>query len=84
MPRTIEEKLETWWTQYGQVRIYEDVTIIELADDHALAELKTVTNLENVMIAEISPRLVLIPKTAVQSLSEQLEKAGYMPQIADR
>ncbi|MBV7337375.1 helicase-associated domain-containing protein [Chloroflexi bacterium TSY] len=81
MPRTIEEKLETWWTQYGQVRVYEDVTIIELADDHALAELKSVTDLEKVMIAEISPRLVLIPKTAVQSLSEQLEKAGYMPQI---
>lgn len=79
MPETIHSKLSEWWQAYGQVRIYEDVTIIEFGDDYALAEMKAVTSLENYLIAEISPRLVLIPQDAVPFLTAELEKAGYTP-----
>ena len=68
---------------YGRVRLYQDVTLIEFGDDYALAEMKAVTSLDKVMIAEISPRLVLIPKDAAASLSAELVKAGYTPQQAN-
>jgi hypothetical protein len=80
MPTPIKKRLTTWWAAYGQLRLYQDVTIIEFGDDHALAEMKAVTSLNTVLIAELSPRLVLIPKGAVATLAAELEKAGYTPQ----
>ena len=43
-------------------------------------ELKAATSLSKVLLAELSPRLVMIPKTAVAALVAELEKAGYTPQ----
>lgn len=80
IPPSIQQRLTAWWEAYGQLRLYQDVTIIEFGDDHALAEMKAVTNLKAVLIAEISPRLVLIPKSAIATLAAELEKAGYTPQ----
>jgi hypothetical protein len=53
--------------------------MIEFADDYALAEMKAVTSLERYLIAEISPRAVLIPEEIVEFLTAELEKAGYTP-----
>lgn len=84
MPDHIHTRLETWWQGYGQVRIYENITVIEFDDDYVLAEMKAATSLSQHLIAEISPRLVLIPAEAVDSLSAELEKAGYTPKQTDR
>lgn len=83
MPEHIRARLETWWQGYGQVRLYKNVTVIEFNDDYALAEMKAVTSLSQKLIAEISPRLVLIPAEAVGSLTLELEKAGYTPKQTD-
>lgn len=80
VPAAVKKRLSAWWAGYGQLRLYQDVTIIEFGDDHALTEMKAVTNLSAVLIAEISPRLVLIPQSAVTTLAAELEKAGYTPQ----
>src|SRR5690606_5668273 len=69
MPDHIRARLETWWQGYGQVRLYENVTVIEFSDDYALAEMKAVTSLSQHLIAEISPRLALVPAEAVDSLT---------------
>lgn len=82
MPKAIRDQLTAWWDAYGQVRIYENVTIVEL-DDYALAEMKAVTPVEEYIIAEISPRLIIIPEKAVAPLIEALEKAGYTPKQTD-
>lgn len=79
MPPLIQHTLAHWWEGYGQVRLYRDVTVIEFADDHALLEMKTVTSLEKYLLAEISPRLVMIPAGVVDLLTAELEKAGYTP-----
>ncbi len=81
MPAAIQEKLKEWQQAYGQARLYQNITLIEFADDHALAEMKAVTSLEDHLIAEISPRLVLISKDSTQILSAELEKAGYTPKL---
>ncbi len=84
MPTAIEERLRGWWQNYGQIRLYEQVSLIELADDYALAELKAVTSLNQHIIAELSPRLILIPKTAIEPLQAELQKAGYTPKVEEQ
>jgi hypothetical protein len=84
IPEAISARLNEWWQAYGQVRIYENVTVIEFGDEYALAEMKAVTSLEKHLIAEISPRLVLIPQAAVEPLAAELEKAGYLPKQTDQ
>ncbi len=79
MPEAIREQLTQWWAAYGRVRIYENLTVIELGDDYALAEIRSVTGLAQHLIAEISPRLVIVNQDAVPTLMAELEKAGYTP-----
>ena len=83
-PKTIQDKLSQWWAAYGKVRIYENVTIIEFADDYALSEMKAMTSLEQYLIAEINPRLILINADAASMLAAELEKSGYTPKLIDR
>ena len=83
IPSPINDRLTHWWQSYGQVRLYEQVSLIELADDYALAELKAVTSLSQHIIAELSPRLVLIPQAAIEPLQAELQKAGYTPKVEE-
>jgi hypothetical protein len=82
MPEAIHSQLRQWWEAYGRVRIYENLTVIEFGDDYALAEIRaalSATSLEQLLVAEISPRLVIINKEAIPVLTAELEKAGYTP-----
>ncbi|MCZ7669764.1 MAG: helicase-associated domain-containing protein [Chloroflexi bacterium] len=79
MPAAMQQQLSAWWEAYGQVRLYEKVTVIEFGDEYALAEMKAATSLEKYLVAEISPGLIIIPAEAVDSLVAELEKAGYTP-----
>ena len=81
MPRSVRSQLFQWWNSYGQTRIYRNATLIEFGDDYALTEMKAVTGLEKALVAELSPRLVLIDRAAVAELVAQLEKAGYTPKV---
>jgi len=81
MPRAVRGQLNRWWQAYGQTRIYRNATLIEFGDDYALSEMKAVTSLEKAIVAEFSPRLVLIDRDAVTDLVAQLEKAGYTPKL---
>lgn len=83
MPDSVREPFAQWWADYGRVRLYQDVTIIEFADEYAIEEMKLNTTLADVMVGQLSPKLVIIPKTAVSDLKQQLEKAGYTPKVTD-
>ncbi len=84
VPAVIREQLAAWWQMYGQVRLYRRVTLIEFADDHTLLEMKAATSLAERLIAELSPRAVLIPADAVEPLVAELENAGYTPKITEQ
>jgi hypothetical protein len=79
MSEPIRSQLDAWWQSYGRVRIYQDLTVVEFGDEYALAEMKATTTLEQSLVAEISPRLVIIRPDAVDPLIAQLERAGYTP-----
>lgn len=84
LPDAIRSQLTAWWEAYGQVRLYENVTIIEFGDEYALAEMKAATSLEKHLVAEISPNLVIIPVNAIDTLVGELEKAGYTPKQTNK
>jgi len=84
MPRTIKDQLKAWHNAYGQVRLYENVTVIEFGDEYALAEMKAATSLEKHLVAQISPTLVIIPVSSVELLVSELEKAGYTPKQTNK
>jgi hypothetical protein len=79
----IQTQLTDWWKAYGRIRIYENLSVIEFGDEFALAEMKAVTALEQYIVAEISPRLVLVSPQAVAPLMAELEQAGYTPKQTD-
>jgi len=79
LPKAMRERLASWWASYGHVRLYENLTLIEFADDFTLRELKAGTSLGQHIIAEISPRLVIIPRSSVKPLMEELVQRGYTP-----
>lgn len=79
MPEAIRAQLTQWWESYGQVRIYENITLIEFGDEYALPEMKVLTSLEEYIIAEPTRRLVIIPEQAVETLVAELEDAGHTP-----
>ena len=83
MPDVIRERLAAWWEGYGRTRVYTGTALVEFADDHALAEMRAVTSLDQVAIAEITPRAVIVPKEAVDQLVAELEAAGYTPSKTD-
>jgi hypothetical protein len=83
VPAQIRDQLTVWWRAYGQVRIYQDVTVVEFEDDLALSEMKAVTSLSKYLIAEVSPRLILISRDAVDPLIVELQRAGYTPKYTD-
>lgn len=84
LPDAIRQQLEAWWSAYGQVRLYENVTLIEFGDEYALREMKAATSLEKHLVAEISPTLVLIQPQSIPALIAELEKAGYTPKQTDK
>lgn len=83
MPELIFNKINGWWEAYGRVRLYDNITVIEFSDDYALAEMKATTSLEKHLIAEISPKLIIIQESAISELVSELEKAGYTPKQAN-
>ncbi len=84
MPEQVRVQLAAWWAAYGRVRIYRGLTVIEFADDYALAEMKAVTSLARHIVAEVSPRLVIIEAQAADRLVAELERAGYTPRRTEQ
>lgn len=84
MPEAIRAQLERWWEAYGSVRIYQGLSVIELADDFALTEMSAVTSLAQHIVARLTPRLVIVDAQAVPTLMAELKKAGYTPKQTDQ
>ena len=81
IPATWRKRMSAWSQNYGKLHIYDDITLIELADDYALQELMSNTALRNHLIYEFSPRLVAVHPDAVDDLVQEMEKRGYTPHV---
>ena len=81
IPETWHQRMATWSQNYGKLHVYDDITLIELADDYALQELLSNTSLQEHVIYEFSPRLVAIRPENVEALLQEMEKRGYTPHV---
>ena len=76
-----QKKLRTGGRHYGQLHVYENLTLIELADDYALQELLVSTSLRDRIIYQFSPRLVAVRADTIEDLVQEMETRGYTPRI---
>jgi hypothetical protein len=70
-----------WAEGYGQVHLYDEVTLVEFADDFALQELLASTSLAQHLVYQFSPRIVAIKTEAVDTFREELVRLGHTPRI---
>jgi len=76
-----QETLRTWERNQGLLHIYENITLLELADDYALQELLISTSLADQLIHQFSPRLIAVSADGVDLLVEEMERRGYTPRV---
>ncbi len=81
LPPTWKDKMHTWSQNYGKLHIYDDISLIELADDYALQEILSSTSLREHLIHQFSSRLVAIRADAIDDLVQEMEKRGYTPYV---
>jgi hypothetical protein len=81
IPEAWREKVHAWSENYGKLHIYDDIALIEMADEYVLRELLSNTCLEQHLIYQFSPRLIAIQPDAVDNLVEEMEKRGYTPHV---
>jgi hypothetical protein len=81
IPATWQRRMLDWSENYGKLHIYDDITLIELADDYVLQELMSNTALRDHLVYEFSPRLVAVRPDAVNELVQEMEKRGYTPYV---
>ena len=83
IPQSFRQQIEQIWSQYGRVRLYDDVCLIELADDLLLPELSAATSLARHVVHQFSPRLIVVESAAVDDLSAELSRLGYSPRLVE-
>jgi hypothetical protein len=81
VPEPLRGHILTWAESYGQVHLYNQVTLVEFADDFALQELLASTSLAQHLVYQFSPRLVAIKADAVDTLRSELVQLGHTPRI---
>lgn len=81
LPPATRQRIETLWSRFGYIHLYEKLTVLELADDLALREILANTSLHQHMVHQFSPRLVVVEDSAVDELVEELIKKGYTPKV---
>jgi hypothetical protein len=81
IPDAWHAKMQAWSQNYGKLHVYDEITLIELADDYALQELISSTSLRRHIIHRFSPRLVAIQPDVVDELVQEMERRGYTPHV---
>jgi hypothetical protein len=81
LPTATLARIEQAAGRIGRVRVYEELTLIELADDYALKELLAGTSLKKHLVCQLSPRLAVIKPEAADALAKELVEKGYTPRV---
>jgi len=81
VPAAWQDKLSKWSRNYGLLHVYEDITVVELADEYALQELLASTSLREHIIYQFSPCLIAIRPDRVDDLVREMEGRGYTPRL---
>ena len=72
-------QMERWIGNYGRVRLYTDVALLETADAVVMRELYATTSVEEQLLHSISPTLHLLKRPGAERLIEELKRRGQTP-----
>jgi hypothetical protein len=81
LPRHISEQFKQIARRFGRIRVYQSLTVLELADDFAARELAASTSLTKRVIYQLSPRAFVLPDDAIDALIEEMQAKGYTPRV---
>jgi len=79
MLRELLTSLERRIAQYGRVRIYTDVALVQTADIAVMQQLTALTSLDEQTIRALHPTLLLLKKQGAERLLEELKRRGQVP-----
>jgi hypothetical protein len=83
VPRSVRQRIESAWVSFGTVRLYDDLTLVELGDDFVRRELDATAGLSDAAIHVFSPRLIAVSPDRLPALLTSLGKAGYRPRVLE-
>jgi hypothetical protein len=83
LPAAARQTLEGWWAHYGTLRLYDEVTLIELGDDLLLRELQATTSLDRALLYTFSPRVIAVDPAAADGLVAELTRQGHTPRVVE-
>jgi len=73
-----------WAAMYGQARVDESATLLEVADPALLRELEVTLNLSEQFIDHLlAPGLVVVRPDAAEALVSELRRRGYAPWVSN-
>jgi len=77
--RPLLAQLEYRIKNYGRVRLYTDVTLLEVADTSVIRELFATTPLEEQIVRTIHPTLLILKKQGADRMMQDLKRRGQVP-----
>jgi hypothetical protein len=77
--RRLLASLQRRIANYGRVRLYTDVSLLQTADATVMQQLTAITSLDEQTIRELQPTLLLLKKQGVERLQEELKRRGQVP-----
>ncbi len=81
LPKAVSEQFKMAARRYGRVRLYEALTVLELADELTARELAANTSLLSHAIYQLSPRAFVVADDDVDGLVEEMQAKGYTPRV---
>jgi hypothetical protein len=82
VPDALAKQWHEWWGEYARTRLYDNLTVIEFADDYVLQELLSQSDLQEHLLFTFGPRLVAVRPESAEAIARQLVKKGYTPMLA--
>jgi hypothetical protein len=81
LPEGLRTCIDSAWEHYGRLHLYENIAIIEFADDYALPELMAATHLNQALLYTFSPRVIAVRPDRIDALVDELRARGYTPTL---
>lgn len=77
--RQLLASMEHRVANYGRVRLYTDVSLLQTADMAVMQQLTATTSLNEQVIRPIQPTLLLLKKQGIERMMEELKRRGQVP-----
>src|SRR6266849_6700696 len=82
IPGRVRSSIERWWASYGSVRLYDELSLVELSEEVLPAEvLAAVPALRQHLVYALSPRLLAVEPAAADVVVAELVRLGYAPRV---